>query len=239
VKREKILSILLALMLALVGLAACGTQAAPPDKAEEKAPAAETVETSEQTEANAAETTEPAAEEPPAIEDAEPKSSAEKPAEAKPAAKAPAETPKDVEAAPPKKPAAPKKTEKPKSEAPAKNQSISVTLSIDCKLLYDEDPELAELFSDKGVMVAGKTVKLKKGATVLDVLKASGINYTHVGGAYISGISGLSEFDAGSTSGWCYSVNGAFPSLGVSKYTVKNGDKVAFRYATDVTSFGV
>jgi hypothetical protein len=130
-----------------------------------------------------------------------------------------------------------KKKSKPKTKS-VKSTDITVTFFVDCKLLYEEDPELANLVSDKGVMIEGESVKVKKGASVLDVLRASGVKYA--GSTYISSIGGLSEKDGGSESGWCYSVNGKFPSLGVTKYKVKDGDKVAFRYSlNNGLEFGV
>jgi len=48
--------------------------------------------------------------------------------------------------------------------------------------------------------------------------------------AYIEGIGNLYEFDGGPTSGWMYSVNGAYPNCGSSAYVLQNGDTVCWRY---------
>jgi cytoskeletal protein RodZ len=247
-KRIRILAILCALALILAGLAACGDLQTPEN---ERTPAADAADAAETTDADEADEAAAAITTPPEDETTDEASVAAEeqtpPEEQTPVETAPAKETASKPAAEPKKAAtkssdtskpASKPTKDPKPK-PAADDKITVTLSVDCKLLYDEDPDLANLFSDKGVMVEGKAVEVESGATVLDVLKASGISYTHAGGTYISGISGLSEFDAGSTSGWCYSVNGAFPGLGVTKFTVKDGDKIAFRYAIDTSSFGV
>jgi len=81
-------------------------------------------------------------------------------------------------------------------------------------------------------------VTLQSGDTVFSVLKracqAAGVSLdsSQMPGysAYIKGIGNLEEFDCGPQSGWVYSVNGAYSSTGCSKYTVKAGDAIAFRY---------
>lgn len=40
----------------------------------------------------------------------------------------------------------------------------------------------------------------------------------------------LSEFDCGSDSGWMYCVNGSFPGVGASAYTLSNGDVMRWQY---------
>lgn len=86
-------------------------------------------------------------------------------------------------------------------------------------------------------------VTFKSGATVFDVLqsqcKAAGIpmefEYTPLyKSAYIEGINGLYEFDKGELSGWMYSVNGWFPNYGCSRYKLKTGDKIRWRYTCDL-----
>ncbi|MDR1495573.1 MAG: DUF4430 domain-containing protein [Clostridiales Family XIII bacterium] len=125
------------------------------------------------------------------------------------------------------------------SDKPAKNEkskpqddeTITVSIAVDCLTLFDGDPALAEQVSSDGVMLSQKDVTVKVGASVYDVLKASGVAF--VGKAYISSIRGLSEGDGGSKSGWLYNVNGVYPSIGVTKHTVESGDSVQFRYTLD------
>jgi hypothetical protein len=121
----------------------------------------------------------------------------------------------------------------PTATDPAKpvQATITCTVTVDCKTLYAVDPDLAAKFGTNGVMLAKKTVTLKKGATAYDALKASGIKF--VGKTYISGIGGLSEGDITSESGWVYNVGGVFPGVGVTVFELKDGDSVAFRYTID------
>ena len=52
--------------------------------------------------------------------------------------------------------------------------------------------------------------------------------------AYIEGINNLYEFDVGELSGWMYSVNGWYPNYGCSRYALKDGDVVEWRYTCDL-----
>jgi hypothetical protein len=71
------------------------------------------------------------------------------------------------------------------------------------------------------------------GATVKGALEASGISFDAALG-YVSGINGLSEGDLGPGSGWVYSVNGKFPSVGSNKFKLKSGDSVQWRYTCNL-----
>ena len=51
---------------------------------------------------------------------------------------------------------------------------------------------------------------------------------------YIEGIANLYEFDCGGNSGWMYCVNGFFPSYGCSKYEVKDGDVIEWKYTCNL-----
>jgi hypothetical protein len=94
-----------------------------------------------------------------------------------------------------------------------------------------------------GPVMRTRTVTFKKGATVFDVLQRecrdAGIHlefeYTPMyESAYIEGIDNLYEFDRGELSGWMYSVNGWFPNYGCSKYKLKDGDEIRWRYTCDL-----
>jgi hypothetical protein len=119
----------------------------------------------------------------------------------------------------------------PPANNPPPDENLTVTISIDCVTLLGVDPDLAARVSSGGVILDGKSVTLKKGATVYDVIKASGVS--SVGQAYISVINSLGEGDGGPRSGWVYSVNGTFPNKGITAYMVANGDRVAFRFTCD------
>lgn len=58
-------------------------------------------------------------------------------------------------------------------------------------------------------------------------------------GSYVSAINGLAEFDAGSQSGWMYSVNGRYPEIPAGDYVLKKNDKVVWRYVTTWVNTGM
>jgi hypothetical protein len=124
-----------------------------------------------------------------------------------------------------------KDSDQPKADDEAKPKAatkITVSIAVDCLTLFDNDPGLAGQVSNNGVILDKKDVTVADGDSVYDVIKASGV--TFVGKTYISSIGGLSEGDGGAKSGWMYSVNGAFPAIGITLYKVKDGDSVQFRY---------
>ena len=51
---------------------------------------------------------------------------------------------------------------------------------------------------------------------------------------YVEGIQNLYEFDVGEGSGWMYAVNGWYPNYGCSRYSMQDGDVVAWRYTCDL-----
>lgn len=65
------------------------------------------------------------------------------------------------------------------------------------------------------------------------VLGARGISYRFRSG-YMVSIDGLSEFDEGPGSGWMFSVNGTFPQQAAASTPVRDGDRVQWRYTTDL-----
>ena len=90
-----------------------------------------------------------------------------------------------------------------------------------------------------GIILGVQDYNAKEGDTAFDVLKSicgnNGISLNYTGNAkrktiYINGINGLYERDCGSASGWVYSVNGEFINVGVSGYTVKQGDIIEFHF---------
>ncbi len=60
---------------------------------------------------------------------------------------------------------------------------------------------------------------------------ASRFKYNSV---YVEGIHNLYEFDTGELSGWMYNVNGWYPNYGASRYQLKDGDVVNWRYTCDL-----
>lgn len=123
----------------------------------------------------------------------------------------------------------------------------TVYISIDCITALDYISVLAPAQSEKipsdGVIFAKKQLRLRKNDTVYDILnrvtrvykiQAESIYAKQFASVYIQGINHLYEFDCGDLSGWMYSVNGVFPNYGCSKYYLKDGDVICWRYTCDL-----
>lgn len=106
-----------------------------------------------------------------------------------------------------------------------------------------------------GIIIKDLRVEISKGDTAFDVIKKAckgntckaNCQYCRNGGIqleytytpafdnyYIEGIHQLYEKDCGTQSGWMYSVNGEFPNVGCSAYSVKAGDRIVFAYTCDM-----
>ena len=121
------------------------------------------------------------------------------------------------------------------------------TISISCETILDNMDKCAEskktLVPEDGIILPATEVTFSDDESVYDVLqrvcKANKIHmessFTPVyNSAYIEGIHNLYEFDVGKLSGWMYAVNGWFPNYGCSRYQVKDGDVVEWRYTCDL-----
>jgi hypothetical protein len=128
-----------------------------------------------------------------------------------------------------------------------KAKSYSCTLYVGCGTILDNmdklDAAKKGIVPKDGVIYAKKKVKFNKGESVFDVLvremKANKIHLEFVNtpmynSAYIEGIANLYEFDCGDLSGWMYNVNGWYPNYGCSRYEVKDGDAIEWRYTCDL-----
>ena len=120
-------------------------------------------------------------------------------------------------------------------------------LSIDCLTILDNmdkcDKNKRELVPEDGWILEPTEVVFFDGESVFQVLKRTckqkGIhmefeNTPIYNSAYIEGIHNLYEFDVGELSGWMYSVNGWYPNYGCSRYALKDGDVVEWRYTCDL-----
>lgn len=127
------------------------------------------------------------------------------------------------------------------------NQTLQVSLSIDCETALKNWSKLPinkqdhQVVPENGIILGQTNVTVNTGETAYNLLVAvcqkNGIQMDASGtvlGKYINGINNLYEFDAGPLSGWEYEVNGIFGGVAVSRYTLKNGDAVQFRYTCDL-----
>lgn len=111
------------------------------------------------------------------------------------------------------------------------DDKLYVTLSID------------KLTIDKGYVIPPTKVEFVEGESVWDVLKREmdhrGIDYEYewtekYGSVYVQSIAGDGEFDHGRWSGWMYNVDGWYPNYGASKYILKDGEVIQWRYTTNL-----
>lgn len=120
------------------------------------------------------------------------------------------------------------------------NTTGSVTMTIRCDILNDEDDKPAYI-PDDGIILPETTFTIGEGDTVYDILleasKTYSIHIDNRGGehsAYISGIQYLYEFDYGGLSGWMYRVNGEFPEVGCQGCRLSGGDRIEWLYTRDI-----
>ena len=124
---------------------------------------------------------------------------------------------------------------------------LTCTLEIRCDTLLGNLAKIQEgkaaLVPADGVMLEATAVEFTAGASVFDVfrkvLREEKIHFEYVDASaydsvYIEGIGNIYEFDCGPQSGWMFSVNGIYPGLGCSAYTLADGDVILFNYTCDL-----
>ncbi|MBE7028327.1 MAG: DUF4430 domain-containing protein [Ruminococcaceae bacterium] len=144
------------------------------------------------------------------------------------------------------------KTSEPDAEIEVKEESVekstlSCFLTVRCDtLLGNMDslaPEKIHLIPQDGLILTEIEFEFSEGESAFDALerelKRRKIHFEFTknsmyDSAYIEGIGGLYEFDAGDLSGWIYRVNGEILSVGCSQYKLKSGDKIEFLYTCNM-----
>ena len=124
---------------------------------------------------------------------------------------------------------------------------LTCTLEIRCDALLTEmdrmTKEKATLVPENGVLLETVELEFSGGESVFDVfrrcLREEKLHFEYVDASaydsvYIEGIGNIYEFDCGPRSGWMFSVNGIYPGLGCSAYTLADGDAVVFQYTCDL-----
>ena len=135
----------------------------------------------------------------------------------------------------------------PEDQEVDKGTAYTCTFSIECSTILNNldmlDPEKLEMVPSGGVILSKTTVTFYEGESIFDVLqrlcKEKGIHmeasWTPIyNSAYVEGIHNLYEFDCGALSGWMYKVNGWYPNYGSSRYQLKDGDTVEWRFTCDL-----
>lgn len=145
-----------------------------------------------------------------------------------------------------------------KTAASKAEETVTCTVTISCKTILGNmknlKPEKEMFVPADGIILEKATLKLEKGSTAFDALKSackgnscesdcrycrSGIQleyqYTPAyNNYYVEGIHQIYEKDCGTQSGWMYRVNGNFPNVGCSSYTVNDGDIIEWLYTCDL-----
>lgn len=102
------------------------------------------------------------------------------------------------------------------------DSSAEATMSVQVDVTaYEKD-----LFSD--------AVSLPEGATALDALEATGLDYTAEDssyGAFVSKIDGLANGETSATAGWTYSLNGEMSMESCDALVLADGDTLIWEYA--------
>nr|WP_317413002.1 DUF4430 domain-containing protein [uncultured Solibaculum sp.] len=113
--------------------------------------------------------------------------------------------------------------------------TITITLSVECRAAREKGNEIAQKISDEnGYIRTPVTMQLQKDATAYDALKQTGlviVSEEGMFGQYVKSIQSLNRGVLGRESGWKYEVNGVYPGISCSKYTLSDGDIVIWRYS--------
>ena len=135
----------------------------------------------------------------------------------------------------------------PEDQEVDKKKKYTCTISIECSTILNNlenlDPNKRELLSSNGMILSPTTVTFYEGESVYDVLQRvckekkihMEASWTPIyNSAYVEGIHNLYEFDCGALSGWMYRVNGWYPNYGCSRYQLKQGEVIEWRYTCDL-----
>lgn len=140
-----------------------------------------------------------------------------------------------------------KPSAEPESRKSDAKKEYTCTFSIECSTVLNHTKDLKkdklDIIPSNGIIFAPQTVTFYEGESVYDVLRRVcrenkiqlESSWTPMyNSAYIEGIHNLYEFDCGSGSNWMYCVNGWYPNYGCSRYQLKQGEIVEWRYTCDL-----
>lgn len=129
--------------------------------------------------------------------------------------------------------------------------SDTAFISISCKTILDNYGRLDDNLKDEkyvpsnGVILEKSEYALLPGDSAFSLLQRAvracgiqmeyqGASENRFGSVYVQGINYIYEFSCGAHSGWLYCVNGSFPKLGCSEYTLSDGDVVEWIYTCNL-----
>lgn len=110
------------------------------------------------------------------------------------------------------------------SEAPAEAQQTQAVMTVRVDVTAP-DPA-GSLFSG--------SLELSEGATALDALEATGVEYVAEDsqyGKFVSSIGGVANGETSATAGWTYSVNGEMAMESCDVLVLSNGDSLTWEYS--------
>lgn len=137
------------------------------------------------------------------------------------------------------------------ADTPKETSSNKLTcrLSVRCDTILNNMDKVKEekkqIIPKDGIIYPEKEVEFFENETAFNVLlREMKQNHIHFefektpayNSMYVEGIGNIYEFDAGELSGWLYKVNGNFLSYSLSKYPVKNGDRIEIIYTCNMGS---
>lgn len=126
-------------------------------------------------------------------------------------------------------------------------KTIKCTISIECTNIFNHMDKLKkeklDIIPEDGMILKETQTEVQEGTNVYealslicrekDILMESSFT-PGTGSAYVEGIANLYEFDCGELSGWQYSVNGEYKSVGCSECLINEGDVIEWRYTCDL-----
>ena len=146
-------------------------------------------------------------------------------------------------------------------KATTRARAHTCTVSINCSVALENSSKLkpgkAAFVPTGGQILAPTTVTFTPGEDAYTVLRRAceentcadrcqycakdGIQYEAAftpgyNTYYVQGIHQIYEKDCGPKSGWLYRVNGDYPNVGSSSYTVQDGDRIEWIYALEPVS---
>lgn len=129
----------------------------------------------------------------------------------------------------------------------ADSETVSLEIRADTAVqnVAKIKPSLHQYIPADGTILAQQQYVLRPDDTVFSIVNRAvrhekiqmeyqGADINAYNSVYIQGIQYLYEFSCGPLSGWMYEVNGDFPNVGVSQYTLKDGDDIVLHYTCDL-----
>ena len=136
-----------------------------------------------------------------------------------------------------------KPTVQPIIQTPEAPRTETITLSVSCSTILNNiekfNSKKNDLIPQGGAVIDATSLEFCENFSVFDYLEQLAyeqgivLKYKSFPSIYVEAIGDIAEFDCGGGSGWQYKVNGMIPSVSMSAYKLKGGDKVEILYTCD------